>query len=56
MKNKSPLRSRFFWWYLYRGVVLTKDNLAKCVSGKVAKHDYKDLKPLVLLGAATPVG
>jgi hypothetical protein len=27
---KVPLKIKIFLWYLRRGVVLTKDNLAKC--------------------------
>lgn len=29
-KLKVPLKIKIFKWYLFRGVVLTKDNLAKC--------------------------
>jgi len=29
MENESPFEGKDFLWYLYRGVVLTKDNLVK---------------------------
>jgi hypothetical protein len=29
-KMKIPLKTKIFAWYLYRGVILTKDNLVKC--------------------------
>ena len=29
-KLKAPLKIKIFLWYLRRGVILTKDNLAKC--------------------------
>ena len=29
-KMKIPLKTKVFAWYLRRGVILTKDNLAKC--------------------------
>jgi hypothetical protein len=29
-KMKIPLKSKVFTWYLHRGMILTKDNFAKC--------------------------
>jgi hypothetical protein len=29
-KLKTPLKIKIFLWYLRKGVILTKDNLAKC--------------------------
>src|SRR3954453_15588623 len=28
-KMKTPLKTKVFTWYLHRGIILTKDNLAK---------------------------
>jgi len=37
---KAALKVKIFLWYLHRGVLLTKDNLAKRNSGKVAKYVF----------------
>jgi hypothetical protein len=32
-KAKIPLQIKIFFWYLWKGFILTKDNLAKRVEG-----------------------
>jgi hypothetical protein len=44
-KMKIPSKTKIFVWYLHRGVILTKDNLAQCnwqVSKKCVFYHHDD--------------
>jgi hypothetical protein len=39
-KMKIPIITKVYTWYLRRGVILTKDNLANAIGREVKKHVF----------------